>query len=132
MTNFENKGRSNNFLRTISVLLVLLGAALSAILTIIKGHKNTSIILPALFLIWVLSPFIMLLIANANYNRYAGNGRVLQYLLMFFIPIFSVIAYSGIVSPVGAKPAAVFLFVPFISWLLIIAFLIIRSKTTGK
>jgi hypothetical protein len=121
-----------NFLGTIAVVVVLIGAIISAILTINAGHKNVSVILPALFLIWVLSPFIMLLVTNSKIKRYPDNGRIIQYILMIFLSLSSVIGYTGILSPVGAKAAAVFLIVPLISWVLIIIFIIIRNKSKVK
>jgi len=125
------KTLNNSFIGTGAVVVVLIGAIISAILTIKAGHKNASVVLPALFLIWVLSPFIMLLVANSKFKRYADSDRVIPYLLMIFLSIGSVIGYTGILSPVGAKAAAVFLIVPLISWVLIITG-IVMMKIRGR
>lgn len=118
----------NNLLRTAAILMLLTGAILSAILILHAGHKNASTILPALFLIWVLSPFIMLLFANYRFKRYIANHHCL---FMIVLSILSVIAYTGVLNPVNTKGAAVFLFTPLISWILIIigSVVIKRSKS---
>ncbi len=117
----------NSLLRTVAILVLLTSAILSAILTLHAGRKNASIILPALFLIWVLSPFIMLLFANYRFRHGMGN---IHYLFMILLSTLSVIAYTGVLNPVNTKAAAVFLFAPLISWVMIIigVALIKRSK----
>jgi len=121
----------NSLLRTAAILILLTGAILSAILTLHAGRKNASVILPALFLIWVLSPFMMLLFASYRLKRYSGNRYILYYLGMILLSILSVIANSGVLNPVNTKAAAVFLITPLISWVLIIigAAVIKRSKS---
>jgi len=121
----------NSLLRSVTILILLFGAILSAILTLNAGRKNVSIILPALFLIWVLSPFMMLLFANYRLKRYIGNRYIIYYLVMILLSILSVIAYTGVLNPVNTKAAAVFLFTPLISWMIVIigVAVIKRSKS---
>ena len=120
------KTPNSSLLRTITTIILLIGVALSAILTIKAGHKNASVVLPALFLAWVMSPFIMLLFINYRVNRL--SERAIIYILMMLLSVISVIAYTGILSPIDAKPAAIFLFTPFISWVAIILGIVLMKK----
>ena len=122
----------NSLLRTVTILILLIGAILSAILTLNAGRKNSSIILPALFLIWVLSPFMMLLFANYRSKRYIGHRYIIYYPVMILLSIFSVIAYTGVLNPVNAKAATVFLFIPLISWMLIIIGVVVIKKSKSE
>ena len=73
----------------------------------------------------------MLLLANYRFKRYTGNRYIIYYLVMILLPILSVIAYTGVLNPVNTKGAAVFLFTPLISWILIIIGVVVikRSKS---
>lgn len=116
----------NSVLRIAAILVLLTGATLSAILTLSAGRKNASIILPALFFIWVLSPFIILLFAGHRFKRSIRN---IHCLFVILLSILSVIAYTGALNPVNAKAAAVFLFTPLISWILIIIVVVVSKKS---
>lgn len=113
----------------IAVVLVIIAAIGSLIFTIQAGHKNKSILLPVLFIIWVLSPYFALLVANFKYRYNSVAPRIMLNGLMIIISIVSLLGYSGILNLSGAKPAAVFLITPLISWvIIIITVLIIASK----
>jgi hypothetical protein len=118
-----------NLLRLITLGIAACGAVYSLILTIQAGHNNKSVILPILFVIWVLSPFITLIIANISSLRFSVFARRLLYTLMLFITFGSLLGYTRIIAPAGAKPAGVFLIVPLLSWFLMaITYFIVRSK----
>jgi hypothetical protein len=104
-----------SLLRKIAVVVVSAGAVDSLALMFHAGRNNRSVILIVLFFIWVLSPFIGLLVANVVTKRWSDLIRVTLYVLMIFLTIGSLVAYSGVLSPTGAKPAGVFLIVPLIS-----------------
>ncbi|HTB26901.1 MAG TPA: hypothetical protein VK711_16125 [Puia sp.] len=116
-------------LRTVATFVVVAGTIGSVYFTLHAGRNNHSILLPLLFVIWVLSPFIILLIANVISKRWMVHARMLLYILMLIITIGSLVSYSGVLTPSGTKPAAVFLFVPLISWIFIsTTYLIIKFK----
>ncbi len=127
------KNRSLNLLRTITFLVVLGGAIGSFGLVFQAGRNNDSVLLQLLFIIWVLSPFIALLMVNRNAKHWSDSTTVTLYVLMLFISICSLISYSGIVSIPDTKPAVVFLIVPLVSWILmgiviLLAFILSRSS----
>ena len=103
-----------------SIFILLEGAAGSIVFTWIGGRNNSSVLLRLLFMGWVVSPYLALL-AIHFYSRIRLAISDANYLRMIsFITLFSLLAYSGILSPEGMKPAFVFLVVPFISWLIIV------------
>ena len=100
----------------IAVLAVLAGAGSSLGFTIYTGRHNSSFILILLFAGWVVSPFIALLLVNVVTRRWSLLERLTLYSLMLLITLGSLVMYSGLWIPQGAKPAFVFLIVPLISW----------------
>ncbi|HWD90530.1 MAG TPA: hypothetical protein VG367_20535 [Mucilaginibacter sp.] len=116
----------NNLLRTITMLALLAGAMLSAMLTLHAGRKNASVILPAMFIIWVVSPFAWLLFAQFRFKRSIYKAHCLFIILLC---ILSVIAYNGVPALANVKPAAVFLFTPLVSWgIIVIAVALIKRS----
>jgi len=107
------------YFRKIALFVVLAAAIISLGLVLHAGRNNKSIILPLLFFLWVSSPYIAILVGATIIKRSPATYRNMFYCLMLFISAGSVAAYSGVLSPAGAKPAFVFLIVPLISWMLI-------------
>ena len=100
-------------------LLTVAGAVGSVGLMFRAGHRNESLILLALFAIWVLSPFIALLSAMMISKRWSILTRGMLYGVMLMITVGSLAIYANMVSaPSGTKLAFPFLVVPLGSWLL--------------
>lgn len=117
------------FFSIIVLVIVLAGAVGSVAMTLHAGHNNKSLLLPLLFVVWVLSPFIALVTSNLASGQWKTTARKTFYVLALFITFGSLFAYNGMFSPAGTKNAFVFLAVPFLSWaLIVIAFIIFRFK----
>jgi hypothetical protein len=123
--------RSFSLLRTIALIALLFGAVGSLYFVINAGRNNSSILLPALFVIWVLSPFIILLIANSISKRWSFLTRKTIYWLMLIVTVGSLIFYSAFNTP-GTKRTFIFLIVPLISWLLIITVILMTRRLLRK
>lgn len=128
----EKNTSGNNFLKTIALIVVLTGAVASLVFMFNAGRNQKSILLIALFTIWVLSPFIALLVANAISKSWSILSRRILYFLMLFITLGSLISYSGALSSPTTKPAFKFLIVPLVSWLLIVTVILIARKISRK
>jgi len=113
------KNLSLRLLQIISLVVLLAGAGISLGLMLHTGRSNRSVLLLILFTAWVLSPFVVLLTANVVAKRWSVLPRRALYGFMLVLTLGSLLSYSGALSPPGTKPAAVFLIVPLISWLLI-------------
>jgi hypothetical protein len=104
-------------LRLLALVVVVLGAAGSILLMLQAGSRQPSIVLIALFVLWVLSPFVALGWAAAMSGRWEARVRGALYLVIGLVTACSLAMYDGMIPmPAGARPAAVFLVVPFASW----------------
>jgi|SRR5450432_2016061 len=110
---------SPSFLRIFTVTIIVIGGIISNGFTLHAGHNNRSVLLILLFLGWVSSPFIGLLVACFLSSRWPVVTRKPLYIGMILLVICSVIGYSGVFSTAGMKPAFIFLVIPLISWILI-------------
>ena len=122
---------SLNIINKLLTVLLLIGSGVSLYFVLHTGRNNKSAVLVGLFVIWVLSPFLALILANLLSRTWSSTTRKVLYGLIVLVIIGSLVGYAGVFSPAGAKPAAIFLLVPLISWLLIaivIPVAISRSK----
>jgi hypothetical protein len=108
-----------SFLRTVALAVVAAGALCSLGLVLNAGRKNSPVLLVILFAGWVLSPFVALLMTNRISKHWSDTARLSLYIFMIAVTLGPLVGYSGILSPPGMKPAAIFLIVPLISWVLI-------------
>jgi dienelactone hydrolase len=103
-----------------ALLLTLAGAVGSVGLMFCASHPNDSWILLALFAVWVVSPFVILLLANVISKQWSVLTRATLYGVTLIITLGSFAIYGNMVStPTGSKGAFPFLIVPLASWLLI-------------
>jgi hypothetical protein len=124
------KIHSFSVLRILALVMVSVGGWGSLVFMLRTDRHNNSIFLLLLFMIWVLSPFAGLLVANLVSKRWSVTSRLILYSLMLALTVGSLIFYSGTFSSPWSKPAAVFLVVPMLSWLLIvIVFPIAKSQS---
>jgi hypothetical protein len=114
--------------RTTALVMILIGSVGSIGFTLRAGGNNRSILLVALFVIWVFSPFIALLVANIASKRWTDYARVVFFVLVIILTFGALASYSGILALPGAKPAFRFLVTPLISWILIIIVIFLSRR----
>jgi len=122
-------------LRAVALTAVVAGAGGSLGLMLWAGRRNPSRIwfLLVLFAIWVLSPFMALLLANMVSKRWSVITRVTLHCVMLVLALGSLAIYGYVVlRPTGSKPAFVFLVVPLGSWLLIAIVVSIAALISGR
>jgi hypothetical protein len=125
------KNPAFSLLRIIAVIVVVAGWIASVGFTLYAGHNNRSVFLVILFLGWVSSPFIGLLVTGSLSRRWPAFNRKVMYFLMNLLAIGSVVGYSGVLNPPASKPAFIFLIVPLISWILIVI-VITAALSSGR
>lgn len=118
-------------MRTIALVVVLAGAVGSLGLVLNAG-RNTPVLLLVLFVGWVLSPFMALLVANRVSKRWSVPTRATIYCLMLVVTLGSLVGYSGAFNSPDTKPAFIFLVVPLISWLLMVTVIPITRRLSRK
>jgi hypothetical protein len=121
-----------SFLHSMALIVILAGAVGSLILTFHAGRKNNSVLLPLLFAVWVLSPFIACLMSDIISRSWSVFARAGLYCFIIALTVCSLLCYGGILSPPGVKPAFVFLIVPLISWILLLIFIPLSEKVSGR
>ena len=128
----ENNKSNQNILQTTALTTLFAGTIGSLYFMLNAGSNQKSIILVGLFTVWVMSPFVGLFVATRFTKRRTGKVNSLYYLTMFVLSVFSLTAYSGILTPPQTKPAFNFLIVPFLSWLVILTNLFISYRQNLK
>jgi len=128
----DKKTFTQNFLRTTSLIVALVGAVGSLYLMFSASRKQNSFILLGLFTAWVLSPFIGLFISIKISKSWAGNIRSLLYWLIIVLTIGSLFAYNGAFNTPKTKNAFIFLIVPVISWILLIVTILTARRLSRK
>lgn len=122
---------ANRFLRAAALTAVLTGAAGSIGLMLLAGNRNPSRLLIALFTLWVLSPFLPILWANAHWRPGPGLTRAALYAIMFVIPFGCLAIYGALASgALKAKTGFIFLVVPGACWVLIATAAAITALTS--
>src|SRR5213082_3283686 len=110
-------GRFLGVLRAVGLIAVAAGAVGSIGFMLRAGHPP--LFLRVLFAIWVLSPFMALLVAHVVSKSWSVLTRTTLYSLMIMVTVGSLAFYGNVVfGPPRPKPAFVFLVVPLGSWLL--------------
>lgn len=107
-------------LRTAALIAVAIGAVVSLVLMFRVGQSNPSIVLMAMFTIWVVSPFVGLAVSTTVLKRWLVINQTLLTVFMLIIPTVSLVFYMDVVLRPRPQPAFMFLAVPFGSWLAIV------------
>ena len=124
MTSEASRGRPERGflapLRAAAMIALLAGAAGSIAFMLRVGRRNNSRALVVLFGIWVLSPFLALVLANLVSKPWTVLVRTTLYSVMLVLTLGSLAVYGNVAfGPPRAKPAFAFLVVPLASWLVI-------------
>ncbi len=138
MTSEVSRGRTAagflGLLRVAALIAVLAGAVGSVGLMLRAGQRTPRLLL-VLFVIWVLSPFVALVLAHVLSKRWSVLTRATLYSVMLVITLGSLAAYGADVAfgPPKAKAAAfVFVVVPPVSWLLIAIVVPLAALISGS
>ena len=129
MSNETGENPKFSLLRVTAIIILFAGGVVSAWFTFDAGRGNHSVLLKSLFLIWILSPFLVLIRVYSISGHWSAIRRGLLYNLMLFVAFVSMVAYSGEWNLPGMKPAFLFLVVPLFCWaLMIVAYFIVNYK----
>jgi hypothetical protein len=105
-------------LRVVALIAVVAGAV-GSLGFMLRAGRSTPRLLLALFVVWVLSPFVALAWANQVSKRWSVLTRATLYGVTLFLSLGSLAIYGELVKrPAGSPNAFVFVAVPPASWLL--------------
>ena len=125
-------GGSPALLRAVALIAVVVGAVGSVGLILWVGRGNPSRVLLGLFVIWDLSPFIGLLLAEMVSKRWSVITRATLHIVMLVVALSSLALYGDVVLRPRPQPAFMFLVVPLGSWLLMTIVIPIAALISGK
>jgi hypothetical protein len=120
-------------LRSVGLTALLAGTVGSVGLTLHAGRHNPSRLLMLLFTLWVLSPFMALVLASVVSKRWPVHTRAALYAVMLVLTLATLAIYGVVaLGPPRAKTAFVFVVVPPASWLLTAIVVSIAALIFGK
>jgi len=133
MSRGRPEGEFLSLLRAAALIAVLAGAAGSLGLMLYAGRHNDSRLLLVLFALWVLSPFMALVLAHVVSKRWSALTRATLYSVMLVLTLGSLAIYGDVaLGPPRAKTAFVFVVVPPASWLLMAIVVPIAALISGR
>ena len=113
----DDKGGAPTGLRLTALIAIVIGAAGSLGLWIHATHHPPPLLI-VLFVIWVLSPFVLLGLGHVRSKRWAPSTQAALYGVTLLVTVASIVVYADdAVSHRTAHPAAVYVVVPPASWL---------------
>ena len=109
-------------LRRPALIAVVVGAA-GSVGFLLRAGQRTSRLLLVIMLLWVLAPFIALVVADVVSKRWTVPAQALMratlYSVMLVLTLGSLAVYlDDALRPRQAQAAFVFVVVPLVSWLL--------------
>ena len=119
-------------LHAVALIAVVAGALGSAGLMLWVGHRNPSRLLLLLFVIWDLSPFVGLALADMVSKRWSVLTRATLYGVMLILTLGSLAFYGDVVWRPRPQPAFRFIVVPLGSWLLMTIVVPIAALISGR
>ena len=120
-------------LRGAALVAVVAGAGGSLALMLRAGRHQNSRILMLLFAVWVLSPFMVAVLAHIASKRWSLLPRETLSVVMLVLTVGSLIIYGNTAfGHSTAKVGFVFLMVPLASWLLAAIVVLIAAFISGR
>jgi cell division protein FtsW (lipid II flippase) len=106
--------------RAAAFVALVVGAAASLVFEVRGGRRNPSQLLIAGIALWVLSPYFLLLIANASSRRWSTRGRLMLHCLTVILALVPPIFYADqSLRPANTSAAFLFVAIPPALWLVI-------------
>jgi len=127
----NTKGQAPGLLRALALSAIILAALASFALMLNVGHYHFNI-LTVLFTLWDLSPFVALIVIELFSKHWHVFSRVSLYCLMLIVAASSVTIYGSVVLRAPAQPAFAFLLVPLVSWVFLVAVVLITHVASRR
>ena len=105
-------------LRAVARLAVVVGAIGAVALMLYVGRRNQHYWLLVMFVVWDAAPFLALGFADLHATRWSAATRATLYIVTLVVTVVSLGSYVDVVVRPRPQPAAMFLIMPVVSWLL--------------
>ena len=136
MTSKVNWGRpEDRFLGRLRAmaLIALLAGAVGSIGLWFHASQHPPLLIVVLFVIWVLSPFVVLVLAHLISKRWSVLTRATLYSVMLVVTLGSLAIYGyDALRPRKEQPAFWYVLVPLVAWLLIAIVVLIAALISRR
>ena len=120
-------------LRVAALTSMVVGAIGSVVLMLYAGRRNPSSLLIFLFVIWVLSPFLLLALADIISQRWSRLTRLSLYRVTLVLTLSSLAIYAHrALGPPRPQAAFIFIVVPPLSWLFVAVVVSVAGLISGR
>ena len=119
--------------RTAGLAAMIVGAIVSVAMLVHVGNRIESNkaqpVVMVLIAIWVLSPYVLLVAGSGLSRNWSELSRATLYWMMNVVAAISLVVYVPFaIGPIGPKPAAPFVGIPPLQWILIVVSLLIAAR----
>jgi hypothetical protein len=121
-----------NALRATARLAVVVGAIGSVALMLYIGRRNQHYWLLVMFVLWDVAPFLALGFADLYMARWSAVTRATLYVVTLLVAIVSLGVYLDVIVRPRPQPAAPFLIMPVVAWLLMLTTVPMAAYMSGK
>ena len=124
-------------LRTAGIIATVIGAIASVAMLVYVGNRiGSNGVQPVVMIligIWVLSPYVLLMAGNGLSKKWSDLSRTTLYWMMIVVAVISLVVYIPIgLGPIRSKPAAPFVGIPPLQWILIVAALFVAARISKR
>ncbi|MEO8482252.1 MAG: hypothetical protein ABI634_08590 [Acidobacteriota bacterium] len=106
--------------RSTTRVVLIVGAVVSLALMYRAGHRNPSVLLMAMFAIWVAAPFAAMGFAGRAVRRWPSQSQTWVDRATLAVVLGSVGTYVvDAATPISPKAAFIYLVVPLVSWIVL-------------
>lgn len=132
MTSTVRQQRFASRLRAAGLITLVIGAVGSLGLWF-HASRHPPMVIVVLFVVWVLSPFVLLVLGHVMSKRWSALTRATLYRLMMIVTLGSLAIYGyDAWRPRKAQAAFWYVLVPPMSWLLVAIVIVTAALISGR
>jgi len=121
-----------NALRALARLAVVVGAIGASVLMLYVGRRNQHYWLLVMFVVWDVAPFLALGFADLYAARWSAATRATLYVVTLLVAVVSLGVYLDVIVRPRPQPAAPFLIVPVVAWLIMLTAVPMAAYMSAK
>jgi len=121
-----------NALRAMARLAVVAGAIGAVALMLYVGRRQQHYWLLIMFVVWDVAPFLALGFADLYTARWSAAARTTLYIVTLVVTVISLGVYLDVIIHPRPQPAAPFLIMPVVAWLIMLTAVPMAAYMSGE
>ena len=121
-----------NALRAMARLAVVAGAIGAVALMLYVGRRQQHYWLLIMFVVWDVAPFLALGFADLYTARWSAAARTTLYIVTLVVTVISLAVYLDVIIHPRPQPAAPFLIMPVVAWLIMLTAVPMAAYMSGE